>query len=270
MEEDSKKTKTEIDLADSQNEAAGRNTSKIERFSNNPDGNMDSPNSEKKKRQEFFDRLSWLLANDPTYAKLYYELEAVIEDTEKAIRKAYERIEQRIEETDGQLRQMQESASTLPDGTKVFRSKNGEDAYTEDGRKLSVDEMSQVLWQSNAPTWEDYQQVKEDQQQALEDKAAVEHYDIEVVQATKEKMKTGEMSHKDLGKALEDIKAEMPRAVTEVMNPLNEQEKASVELSILEPVSLENAPDMKTHFETVRVDVPDLSAEAVPELKPKP
>jgi hypothetical protein len=154
MEEDSKKTKAEIDLADSQNEAAGRNTSKMDRFSNNPEGMLDSPNSEKKKRQEFFDRLSWLLANDPAYAKLYYELETAIEETEKAIRRAYERIEQRIDETDQQLRQMKESASTLPDGTKVFRSKNREHAYTEDGRKLSNDEMSQVLWQSNAPTWE--------------------------------------------------------------------------------------------------------------------
>jgi ribosome recycling factor len=106
------------------------------------------------------------------------------------------------------------------------------------------------------PLGKDYRQVKEDQQQAHEDKAALEHYDTEVVQVTKEKMKKGEMSHEDLEKALEDIKAEMPRAVTEVMNPVNEQEKVLAGLSVLESVSLENAPDMKTHFETVRFDVP--------------
>ena len=89
MSKDGGKSKEQIDLADSQDEAAGRNTGKIKRFYTHPDHDPEHPESQKKKDERFRTELQLRLINDRAYAKLYHQAEFLLDDAQTALRKAF-------------------------------------------------------------------------------------------------------------------------------------------------------------------------------------
>jgi|GEM_PF-1244058 len=145
----------ERDLAEIQNEIAGRGHSRIRRFL--PEDHESNPDAqEKKKRQEsaYRSALRALLKNDAAYRALYEETFDKLRSYEAATERALERAHEDLAEAKDALDEMRENASTLPDGTRVYRSEDGS-VYTEDGTFITGEALDAIEWCNGAPGYEE-------------------------------------------------------------------------------------------------------------------
>ena len=145
----------ERDLAEIQNEIAGRGHSRIRRFL--PEDHESNPDAqEKKKRQEraYRSALRALLKNE-SYRALYEETFDKLRSYEAATERALDRAREHLAEAKDALDEMRENASTLPDGTRVYRSEDGS-VYTEDGALITGEALDAIEWRKGAPSYEDY------------------------------------------------------------------------------------------------------------------
>ena len=145
----------ERDLVEMQNEIAGRGHSRIRRFL--PDDHASNPAAQaKKKRQEraYRSALRALLKNE-SYRALYEETFDKLRSYEAATERALEQAREDVTEAKDALDEMRERASTSPDGTRVFRDKNG-DVYSEDGELISGAALESIEWCADAPSYEDF------------------------------------------------------------------------------------------------------------------
>jgi len=109
------------DLADLQDELAGRNTGKQRRF----------------------------IPRDQDDAEL------------KAKRAEDEKFQTRmtLAQAEEHLRKIREEASRDEFDRRVYMTRDGQHAFYENGVELSEDEKSNVQWKPGAPSWEDYQEA---------------------------------------------------------------------------------------------------------------
>lgn len=123
------------------NAMAGRDTAQIKHFGfEAPEKRRLRLDKDKQERNRLY--------RTAAYLALY---NSVARDLKSAMPEVYDA----LSEANKVVADMEAGASTLPDGTRVFRNKDGE-AITEDGLTLSAAQLATVNWRSNAPTWEDY------------------------------------------------------------------------------------------------------------------
>ena len=205
----------ERDLAEIQNEIAGRGHSRIRRFL--PEDHESNPDAqEKKKRQEraYRSALRALLKNE-SYRALYEETFDKLRTYEVATEHALEQAREDLAEAKGALDEMRENASTLQNGTRVYRSEDG-GVYSEDGTLITGDALESVEWRKGAPSYEDYTAQKK---AAAEAESRVN--DLLVYQAdlgvVRERLSDEDhpLSPEDLKDVQEDMDSRMPEAVAE-------------------------------------------------------
>ena len=145
----------ERDLAEIQNEIAGRGHSRIRRFL--PEDHESNPDAqEKKKRQEsaYRSALRALLKNE-SYRALYEETSDKLRSYEAATERALDQAREDLAEAKDALDEMREKASTLQDGTRVYRAEDGS-VYSEDGTLVTGEALESIEWREGAPSYEDY------------------------------------------------------------------------------------------------------------------
>ena len=146
----------ERDLAEIQNEIAGRGHSRIRRFL--PEDHESNPDAQAKKKQKeraYRSALRALLKSDPAYRALYEETFDTLRKYEAATERALEKAHADLAEEKQALEEMRGKANTLPDGTKVFRDKDG-NVYSEDGTLITGDALESVEWREGALSYEDF------------------------------------------------------------------------------------------------------------------
>ncbi|SDG59429.1 hypothetical protein [Thalassobaculum litoreum] len=138
------------------NEMAGRETGRIKRLDHpgeEPVGARDRKEKEERERAASLTRLQVLL-NDPAYRALYNDtfdqLRAAEAATEAALQDAHDALSQA--ETD--LQSTLDSATRLPDGTRVFRDAVG-NIRTEDGEIVSGPDAETIVWKGGEPSYEE-------------------------------------------------------------------------------------------------------------------
>ena len=99
--------------------------------------------------------LQSLLASDPAYAALYNETFNKLRDAEAATEAALISAQAALGMAKEDVADTLDAASTLPDGTKVFRDANG-DVFTEDGERVAGDDLETIVWREDSPSHEDY------------------------------------------------------------------------------------------------------------------
>lgn len=261
---DDSKDKRQRDFDDLQNEMAGREVGRIRRFLSEDawDQIRESRTGEKKGN---LSKLQLLLLHNPAYQELYQKVEATLERVQNATDKALEDIQNEIQKLENKLEFMEECASRLPNGTRVFKSKDSNKAFTKTGREISATELSMVIWNQGSHTWEEYQETKTRLEQARKEKSDVEHYQKEVLQPANNRIHDPDnpSSEDDLENILSDIQGKMPEAVRKRLdqaeNPKDTPSNISEVRSFAGDSGL-NAPNMKTHFETASLDIPDLDS----------
>ncbi len=121
------------DLIDINNESAGRNTGRIQRFS--ASSRYEGPESQKREKEHNFSNLIYLLQN-PHYARLYRQAVDAVNEADRAAARALLKLEREGELAAQHLRKLKEAAAQLPGGRRVFQSKNGR-IYTEDSEDVT-------------------------------------------------------------------------------------------------------------------------------------
>lgn len=179
-------SKSRQDYDDLQNEIAGRDVGRIARFIHE-DRSPQGREKRAEKERASVSRLMALLQSDPEYARLYNDTMDKLGRAETATQAALESAERRLAGAEQDLANMRDRASTLPDGKKVFRGKDG-NVYTEDGRQLTHDERSQVDWKEGAPRFDEFAAKKKEAVQARTDITDLQRYQTDVLGRIRDRM----------------------------------------------------------------------------------
>lgn len=207
--------KRQRDFDDLQNELAGRETGRQERFFVGDDG---SPREERKKQgqeQAVRSMLDALLA-DPIYRARYGEVMNRLREAEQATEAALDRISRMMAETQDTIRGMEDQAARLPDGTLVFRDANGV-VRRADGSVVEAHLVDTILWTGNEPSYEDYRAQRERLADLEEARTEVERYRDDVLGPARDRVtdEDNPPSLDDLDDIMEDIETSMPEIVRE-------------------------------------------------------
>lgn len=79
-----------------------------------------------------------------------------LSDAENSVYDAQVRSAERVSEAQSAVLFSLDAASILPDGTEVFLAQDGR-AYSKDGREIEGEELTLIVWDKDAPSWEAYQ-----------------------------------------------------------------------------------------------------------------
>ena len=168
------------DFGDLQNELAGRETGRISRFLGENSPNAKASQRRKSQQQIELTSLQLLLQNDPDYAAQYKGVMDLLSRAETATEQALTRAEQDLSLAQDEINDTLNSANKLPDGTVIFKDKEGS-IWTENGRLVTEAELESVKWNENAPSYEDYikrRQAVEDLQRHI---VALRRYQVDVL-----------------------------------------------------------------------------------------
>ena len=142
------------DREDFNQDMAGVDVGRMSRFGDNRERKRRARNTENERRS----RLDILLM-DAAYRAAYDNAMSALNGAEEAVYSAQLEAADTVASTRSALNDAIDQATTLPDGMKVFRSKDGS-VYTEDGRKLNDKESAAIDWREGSPSWEDYLSLK--------------------------------------------------------------------------------------------------------------
>jgi hypothetical protein len=260
---DSEKLKKLIDDRDFNAELTGLEIGRIPRFFSQTAEAL--RNGKDANGKDKLSDLEWLLLNNARYAALYHKVEDKLNEAELAIARSLDTINQKLAQNALELAEMDSRSSTLPDGTKVYKSRNGK-AYTADGRELSKEEAETVEWRKDAPTLEERRDKARAGEALLRRKAEIDDFKQDVVDPMRQKKDSNQvLSEGEMQDFLKQVE-KMPSLTT-----IDTTQKDST-LDAALPTKLEearsafgdtglNAPNMRGHFDTVRMDIPDLTVE---------
>lgn len=201
------------DFDDLQNELAGRETGRQERFF---PGDERSPKDQRRKQeseQAVRTALDALLA-DPVYRARHDEAMSRLRDAEQATEAALDRIARMIGETEDAIRDMEDRAARLPDGTLVFRDAGGV-VRRADGSVVDAYLVDTIIWTGNEPSYEDYR-AQQDRLAGLEEsRVDVERYRDDVLGPARDRLTDHDNppSLGELDDIIADIESEMPSAL---------------------------------------------------------
>ncbi len=244
--------RNEIDFKDQQDELAGRENGRMKRFLS-PEAR---PEVQEEKRREaaYRSMLDYLLLNDPEYRALYEKVRDRLAEIDHAVAEALQEVNERIA-------RMEEEAHTL-NGKKVFFSRDGKRAYTEDGEEVSAADVGRITRNDDASTWEDYGAAKKERE-------GITRYQDDVLNPTRDRLEDKENppSKDDLEGMLEDMEKQAPPAVQSKAKPHGQE---ATDIGYPKEKHLSNAPAIQSHFDAARTDIPDLICEPVsaPPIKP--
>lgn len=145
------------DLADYQDEMAGRETGRQERFFTGEASRRDNP-KEKRRRRGGLSTLERLLL-DPIYARAYEQTWDALERLQAAIDAALLRSSESVEQLERLVIDLETRAARLSDGTPVFASADG-GIYAANGRRLSDNEAASLHIPADSPSWEQFRDAR--------------------------------------------------------------------------------------------------------------
>lgn len=97
------------------------------------------------------------------------------------------KLEQDSVHTAERLHALREAAAQLPDGRKVFQSRNGR-VYTEDSKDVTHHPDSLTGLSGSSPSWEEFQEARNEAEGIEQRKREVETYRREVINPAKERL----------------------------------------------------------------------------------
>ena len=139
---DDKDLRKQRDFDDYNRELAGASSGRIERFlsKGSPKDRIEAKRESDRRLQTQLD----LLMMNPAFAAEYEAANIAIDDTQKMLNKAMSATAQNIERLTELIEDMEERTAKLPDGTAVFKTKDGQ-LKTADGDHLSEAETASLL-----------------------------------------------------------------------------------------------------------------------------
>lgn len=266
MGEDPKEKKRKTDFDDLQNEMAGREVGRINRFLS-PEVREEIKAGKSGRKKDDLSKLQILLIHNTSYRIVYEKAQDTLDRVQSATDRALNIIDNQIQRLQEELDRLEDRAPRLPDGIRVFLSKDGNKAFTENGQELSAMELALVQWDKDVPTWEEYQEVREGLNQALRDKSEIERYQDRVLIPARDRMNDQENppAEDELREMLDSMTNEMPALVREAFDsaPQNLEMPSTSAAKNYAGDSGMDVPEFRKHFDLARKEEikPELSKE---------
>jgi hypothetical protein len=172
------------DQIDYNNESAGRETGRAKRFLTSD--RDDDPHSEKQKGERRFSELLRLLQN-PGYAKLYSQAANLVSDAQDAAGRALLGLEREGALVSERIKALKDGAAELPDGRKVFRSKDGR-LIAEDGKDVTDRKREITGLKEGTPGWEEFRREQDALAEIERRRREIEAYQREVLDPAKTRL----------------------------------------------------------------------------------
>jgi|GEM_PF-3232595 len=185
--------------------------------------NAKSTRAKKSGKQKQLSALQTLLLN-PAYRAAYDDFSNFLDDEDTAIVDALTRNTREIDALRAAIEDDLSRAVTLSNGTRIFRSTETGSVENESGRKLKPEEYAHIIWPDDAPSLEEYKANQEKLKQLEQDRAALIHYQTQVIDTAKERL-----SDEDNPLSIEEMK-EVKRQV-EAYRPDFMKDKAQDQVS---------------------------------------
>jgi hypothetical protein len=106
--------------------------------------------------EQIRETLEWLLLNNPQYKLAHESFMNSVHEAQHITQTALERVIAQLANERIVLDELLDSAAKLPDGTKVFKDKNGV-VKNQDGEDVSAELAATIQWTGNEPSYEAYQ-----------------------------------------------------------------------------------------------------------------
>ncbi len=151
--------------------------------------------AEKVKSDQF---AQWFQQQSLEYQQLYNDTWSDLQDAQKENAEELDRVNRELKKIKDSIKEMNENAHKLPDGTAVYFTEDHSAAYTADGLKLEDDEIGKLAWNDKARPWEEFdaKDKERDKKEAerdgrLETKAKLDDFEKEMQegQPTEERLK---------------------------------------------------------------------------------
>lgn len=157
---------------------------------------------------EFMAVVETVLATSEEIAAFRVELDEYDTKTVEALMENREALEAVRERIDALL----ENAYVLPDGRKVFKTKDGLRVFDENGQALSAETIDPNQIDNKKPRWEEFKGVVDEGARLAQEREQLLTYQAKLDEA-RERLDKGEITHKELESLKADIAEDMPDAV---------------------------------------------------------
>lgn len=160
MSDDAIKNRTKRDqqtFDDLQNELAGRDTGRIQRFGIAAARDFEAK-QEAKREKAYRDALHRLLMTDPEYRKLHENLGTALSEAETTADTEIARLEGQLAQAKAELDDMRANAPRV-DGKAIFKARNGR-VIDEDGNEVVGILAGDIVWPPNAASADEFLTAK--------------------------------------------------------------------------------------------------------------
>lgn len=147
------------DFDDLQHEIAGINTGRSKRFL--ASGGRNSSSQKEREARRYASTAFDLLMLDPEYAITYERAQNSLSNAETETATALEAAVQVLNEATTTFDDIQENATQLPDGTRVYMDEKTGKVFTEDGTRLDDATAAGIMFKGNEPTYGEFLTAKE-------------------------------------------------------------------------------------------------------------
>jgi hypothetical protein len=145
-------------------------------------------------------------------------------------RQAMEAIQERLD-------LMLENATTLPDGRKVYKTRDGTRVFDQHGQQLSAEEFDPNAIGNEKPHWEEYRDTNDKLQNLMKERNALLEYQTKLDEA-RNRLKDGDITAKELKDIEAKLDADMPEELREKLGKAKPEEDQKFEATHQEPVSV--------------------------------
>lgn len=163
------KTRARQDFDDLELERAGIFGSRASRFMPENDPYRPGTEPQRRKREDGFAALAACVRRQAQLIERMREIE-------EAVLRAAQEAARREEEQRQALERIRAAATRTDDGRIVYRTADGSQAFDEDGRQLTGEEIARIAWNPSAPTWEQRQEAGRRLEEAMRRRQEIERY----------------------------------------------------------------------------------------------
>lgn len=128
------------------------------------------------------------------------------------------------------INDMLDEAEVLPDGRRVFKTKDGTRVFDEHGEELSAKVIDPSAIDDKKPRWETFKAVTDERVRLTEERQQLLDYQSKLDEA-RDRLDKGDITQKELNRIKTDLSATMPDAVREKLDLEKPKTDATVNAS---------------------------------------
>lgn len=215
------------DFEDLNLEMAGVSVGRVRRFL--PEGAHPDSLQKRREKERSEQTALMILMTDPEYAALYNDTMDKLREAELATEAALAEAVEALDRAKADHKDGLDGASTLPDGTKVFRDADG-NVFTEDGELVEGHDLDDIQWRDGAISHEEFLARKKALEEAEQAHTALLRYQTNVLGAARDRLSDQHdpPDMDELRDIQQQIDAHMPTQVQPLIQPVPQQESGPV------------------------------------------